>query len=162
MIDEEVKIIAIGIIGLLATVTVFPLLAKNRIVEPFSELGILGPNGKIGDYPHEVEIGQNFKLYIYIGNYEGRCQYYRVLVKLGDQNSNISDTKPLDSLVIANRDYLLPNESNITSPITLSIQRAGLNQRLVFELYRYDTVTNSFLYHERWAQIWMNVTIHPN
>lgn len=156
MMDDELKAVALVLIGLMGAVAVYPILAESRIVEPFSELGVLGPNMKIGDYPRAVTVGERFNLYLYVGNHEGRAQYYRVLVKLGDRSMNVSDTTPLDAPVVASWDFVLPNESNSTLPITLSVGRVGLNQRLVFELWRY--VDSGFVYHQRWNQLWMNVT----
>jgi uncharacterized membrane protein len=154
--DDELKAVALVLIGLMGAVAVYPILAESRVVEPFSELGVLGPNMKIGDYPREVAVGERFNLYLYVGNHEGRAQYYRVLVKLGDRGMNVSDTTPLDAPVVASWDFVLPNESNSTLPITLSVGRAGLNQRLVFELWRHGG--SGFVYHQRWNQLWMNVT----
>ena len=139
-------------------VAVYPVLSASRIVEPFSELGILGPNMKLGDYSREVRIGERMDLYLYVGNHEGTVQYYRVLVKLGDQSMNVSDTDPLDAPVLASYEMILLNESNSTTPITLSVNKPGLNQRLVFELHRLDTASQVFVYHQRWNQLWLNVT----
>lgn len=158
MRDDEFKVVALALIGLMAAVAVYPILAEHRVVEPFSELGILGPNMKIGDYPRELAVGQSFSLYLYVGNHEGGVEYFRVLSKLGDVNSNVSDTTPLDAPVLASWDFVLLNESNSTLPITLAVNRAGLNQRLVFELQMYDSGVNDFVYHQRWTQLWMNVT----
>ena len=158
MIDDEVKAVALILIGLMAAVAVYPILAESRVVEPFSELGVLGPNGKLGDYPRELVVGQPFRLFLYVGNHEGRSEYYRVLVKLGNQDSIVSDTVPLDAPVVASWIVLLPNESNSTIPISLNLPRAGLNQRIIFELYRFEPAVKVFVYHQRWNQIWMNVT----
>lgn len=158
MIEEEVKAVALVIIGLMGAVAVYPVLEASRVVEPFSELGVLGPYMKIGDYPRELVVGEEFNLYLYVGNHEGTTQYYRVLVKLGDQSMNVSNTMPLDAPVVAQYDVVLSNEFNSTIPITLSVGKAGLNQRLVFELYKYDVDSGGFVYHQRWNQLWLNVT----
>ncbi|MDP2954272.1 MAG: DUF1616 domain-containing protein, partial [Chloroflexota bacterium] len=81
--DDELKAVALVLIGLMGAVAVYPILAESRVVEPFSELGVLGPNMKIGDYPRQLVVGQRFSLYIYVGNHEGSSQYYRVFAKLG-------------------------------------------------------------------------------
>ena len=158
MIDDEVKAAALVIIGLMGVVAVYPILAESRVVEPFSELGILGPNMKIGDYLRELVVGQRFSLYLYLGNHEGSSQYYRVLAKLGDRGLNVSDTEPYGAPVVASWDAVLPNEANTTIPITLSVGLAGLNQRLVFEMHRFDPAKGEFVYHQRWNQLWLNVT----
>jgi uncharacterized membrane protein len=159
MNEDEFKIVALVIIGFMVVVAVYPILAESRgVVEPFSELGILGPSMKLGDYPREVTMGQNLNLYIYVGNHEGNVEYYKVLAKIGDGNSNLTDTTALEAPLLASWDIILPNEGNSTIPIKLSIPTAGQNQRLVFELHRYDSSSSSFVYHQRWTQLWMNVT----
>lgn len=158
MIDDEVKAIMIIILLASAVISVYPILEEGRIVEPFSELGVLGPYGKLGDYPRELAAGQKFNLFLYVGNHEGSSEYYQVIAKLGDQNQNISDTTPLEAPITKTWKTLLDNESNTTIPIELSINEAGLNKRLVFELWRYDADTHAFTYHQRWTQLWLNVT----
>lgn len=158
MIDDEVKAVAIIILLLSAVVAVYPIFEEGRIVEPFSELGLLGPLGKLGDYPRQLVVGQEFNLFLYVGNHEGRSEYYRVEAKVGDQSMNVSDTEPLGVPVFRSWEAVLLNESNTTIPITLSLGEAGLNRRLVFELWRYDSGSHVFVYHQRWTQLWLNVT----
>jgi uncharacterized membrane protein len=158
LIDDEVKVVALALIGVMMAVTAYPVLSAGRIVEPFSELGVLGPNGKLGDYPREVLVGEKFSLILYVGNQEGRASYYRVLVKLGDQSHNVSDVTPLEAPVLTTREFVLMNGQNRTAPLTLSVDRAGLNQRLVFEMHKFDAESGGFVYHQRWTQLWLNVT----
>jgi len=158
LIDDEVKIVAIILIGVMASITIYPILAENKVVEPFSELGILGPKMKLGDYPTNIFVGEDIHLYLYVGNHEGRAKYYEVQVKLGDKDMNVSDTTPLNAPKLATYDFVLPTESNQTFPITLSISKAGLNQRLVFEMWTLSSETGEFVYHQRWNQLWLNVT----
>ena len=80
MIDDNLQAAAVGVIVLIAVFNVSGYYFANRNVEPFSELGILGPNQKIADYPTSVLTGQNFTLYLYVGNHEGHVMYYQVLV----------------------------------------------------------------------------------
>jgi uncharacterized membrane protein len=158
MIDDEVKAIIFVTLLASAAIAVFPILEGGRVVEPFSELGILGPNGKLGDYPREIAVGQEFSLFLYVGNQEGRCEYYRVLAKIGDQTTNVSEITPLNVPVSKIWETVLGSGLNVTIPFKMSIDQAGLNRRLVFELWRYDADTHNFVYHQRWTQLWMNVT----
>jgi uncharacterized membrane protein len=50
---------------------------------------------KVGDYLKEVVAGSLFRLYLYLGNHEGKSVYYRILIKLGNETSTISETTPL-------------------------------------------------------------------
>lgn len=143
---------------LLAGFTVFQYVYADRVVEPFSELGVLGPNMKIGDYPRQLQAGEEFDLYLYLGNHMGSAQYYRVMVKLGDRQLNISDTEPYPAPVLAVYDSVLGDQTNTTIPVTLSIPDPGVNRRLVFEMHRFDETSGEFMYHNRWNQLWLNVT----
>jgi len=158
MIDDDLKSVTLIILLALAVIAVYPILNEGRVVEPFSELGVLGANGKIGDYPRQLVSGQNFNLTLYVGNHEGRVEYYRVVAKLSDETSNVSDVSPLDAQVKASWETIISSGSNSTIPVRLSVGSAGLNRRLVFELWRYDVASHDFVYDERWTQLWYNVT----
>ncbi len=158
MIDEDLKTVAVGLLLVAAGFTVFQAFFADRVVEPFSELGILGPNMKIGDYPRELAVGEEFDLYLYVGNHMGSTQLYRVYVKLGSRDLNVSDTEAYGAPVLTSIDAALADEHNETIPISLSIPVSGVNLRLVFEMHRYDAELGGWEYHNRWNQLWLNVT----
>jgi uncharacterized membrane protein len=157
-----VKLVVISLLLAMAGFTLFSVVFANRVVEPFSELGILGPNLKIGDYPRELEVGEEFQLYLYLGNHEGRTMYYRILAKLGSREVNITDEEPLNAPILEGYERILMDGTNYTLPIAMSIPEEGLNQRLVFEMHVYDPGMEDFRYHERWTQLWLNVTKTTN
>jgi uncharacterized membrane protein len=158
MIDDEVKLVALVLIGAMAVVAVSPVITTGWIVEPFSELGVLGPNGKVGDYPKEINVGEQVNLFIYVGNQEGRSKYYQVFAKLSNESNTTIDAKPLDVPPFAIWNIVLMNGQNTTLPITLSFNDSGLNKRLVFELYVFNPASNGFEYDNKWIQLWLNVT----
>jgi len=158
MIDEDLKTVVVGLLLVIAGFTVFQAFFADRVVEPFSELGVLGPNMKIGDYPRELVVSEEFDLYLYMGNHMGSAQLYRVYVKLGSRDVNVSDTEAYPVPVLTRFDAALTNENNVTMPITLSIPESGVNLRLVFEMHRYNSELGSWEYHNRWNQLWLNVT----
>ena len=157
-VDERITVGLVACILALGTLSVAPVLLGKRVVEPFSELGILGPNMKLGDYPKNGVTGEPFDLFLYLGNHEGEVQYYRVVVKQGDQTQNITEDTQLDAPTITLIEYSLINKENTTLPISIAPLRSGINQRIVFELYRYNTETEGFEYNGNWLQLWMNVT----
>ena len=87
--DERIQAVLMIIVLAYGVLTVAPVILGDRVVEPFSELGILGPEMKLGDYPREVALGDSVDLYLYLGNHEGNLMYYRVLVKQGDQSLSL-------------------------------------------------------------------------
>ncbi|MEM3437497.1 MAG: DUF1616 domain-containing protein [Nitrososphaerales archaeon] len=158
MIDEEVQAVVLAIIVVIGAFSVSQAFIAGRVVEPFSELAILGPNKKIGDYPKNLTVSENFNLYLYIGNHEGKVMYYRVYVKLGNQSSIINESTPLNTPPIAYYETILANNQTWLKSITLHIDEPGINYRLVFELWVYRPEEGIFTYHERWCQLWLNVT----
>lgn len=161
MVDEEVTAVILAVLVVVGVFAVSKTVFAGRVVEPFSELAVLGPNKKIGDYPRELVVGQPFNLCIYIGNHEGRVMYYRVIVKLGDRASNVSDAQPLDAPILASHESILMHGGNQTMPVTLSLADTGLNLRLVFELHVHNWEKDDFEYHRRWCQLWLNVNRPP-
>ena len=138
--------------------TVSQAIFGDRVVEAFSELAVLGPDMKFGNYPSEVAAGEPFHLYLYVGNHEGKTMYYSVRIKLGDRSTFINETTSMEAPVLAGFERVLMEGENWTRPVSLSIDEAGTGRRLVFELWIYDEASDNFLYHGRWNQIWMNVT----
>ncbi|MEM2622963.1 MAG: hypothetical protein QXI35_08890, partial [Candidatus Nezhaarchaeales archaeon] len=57
LLDEEVLAVLAAIIVVSATFAVAQALSIGVVREPFSELGLLGPAGLIGDYPRQVDAG---------------------------------------------------------------------------------------------------------
>lgn len=157
LIDTELKIVTLALIGFMAAVAIYPVLSTNVVIEPFSEIGILGANGKLGDYPKSVTVGNKFNLFVYVGDHEGKSEYYRIQVKLCDEKDNITDTQPLTKDPIISWDLFLMDNQNITFPVTLSLNESGVNKRLVFELNIFEPSNNDFIFKSR-AQLWLNVT----
>ena len=158
MIDRYATYATIVVVLSLGLITAVPPLIPERIVEPFSEFGVLGPYMMLGDYPTELSVGEMFDLYLYNGNEEGRLMYYRVMVKVGSQEVNVSDTIPYSAPLLRSYELVLSDGQNMTTPISLSFEEAGINRRLVFELYKYDDALDDFFYSGEWLQMWVNVT----
>ncbi len=157
-IDKQISYVIMIVIFSLGVLTAVPPILPERVVEPFTELGILGPNLKLGDYPDSVEVGESFTLFLYLGNHESRIMYYRTLAKFGGELSFASETEPMDAPVIAFYDHFILNDGNVTRQLSLSAEVVGTNRRLVFELYEYDESADDFVYSGEWVQLWMNVT----
>ncbi|MEM2454512.1 MAG: DUF1616 domain-containing protein [Candidatus Bathyarchaeia archaeon] len=156
--DEEVLAVIAAIILVAAVFAAAQAFYTSRVIEPFSELGLLGPAGKIGDYLKEIIAGSPLHLNIYIGNHEGKAIYYRVLVKVGDQSSIINASTPLDAEPIIDIRAVLGHGSSKVIPVDITFYKPAINARLVFEMWVYDELTGLFKYHGRWNQLWINVT----
>lgn len=155
--DKETSVIALAIVTiLLVFVAVQPLIPYNS--EQFSELGTLGPQKTIANYPTTLTVNQNFLLYGYIGNHQGTVEYYTLFVKLGNVNTIISNTTSSNAPVLSTYSYVLNNGQNTTFPMNLSIGQNGTNLRLILELWMYNQSSSAFSYTGLWNQLWINVT----
>ena len=158
LIDEEVTGVIIAILVVIGVFVAAQFFISGKVAEPYSDLAILGPEGKLSDYPSQVAAGKSFNLSIYVGNHEGKVMYYAVLVKLGSVGTPINETNPMDAPEVERYEVVLTDGGNWTKQITLSVQDPGINRRLVFELWVFDGEAQEFEYHSRWNQLWLNVT----
>lgn len=154
-LDEEVLAVIAAVVVIGGVFAFSQVYMAGRVVEPFSELGLLGRNMKIGDYPRDVVVGDNATFYVYVGNQMGRPMYYIVKVKLGDRETSI-DPSPIEPVMVFER-ILLHNQSWIRR-VDLPITNPGINQRIIVELWIYNESINDIQYDGRWTQIWFNAT----
>jgi len=156
-LDKETGVLALAVITILAVLAaIYPILPSNG--EAFSELGILGPGQKIGGYPTSVAVGQTFTLYVYVGNHEGGAEYYQVLVKEGNQATVVSNSTSANLPPVLTNSLVLGDNSSSVFPVTIFMSTAGLNQRLIFELWMLNSTSSGFGYTGLWNDIWLNVT----
>ena len=155
--DKETAVLALAVVTVLAVLAaVYPIIPANN--EPFSELGVLGQAQKIGGYPTTVAVGQHFTLFVYVGNHEGRAEYYQVLVKEGDQATVVTNSTSANLSPVLTSSLILEDNSSSIFPASLVMSAPGLSQRLIFELWMFNSTTTSFTYTGLWNQIWLNVT----
>jgi len=161
ILNEEVLAVLAAIVIVASVIAGVQAFNAGRVVEPFSELGLLGPGRKIGDYPREVVAGLPFTLNIYVGNHEGKTAYYKVLVKVGDNSSLINESTPLSAEPITEVRAVLTHNSSQTIPVNITLYEPATRLRLVFEMWVFNETAGLFSYHGRWNQLWLNVTKPP-
>jgi uncharacterized membrane protein len=86
--------LTIGIIGLLfiASPTLIELIPIPS-GEQFSELYILDSDYLTDNYPYNIEVGQNYSIYIGVGNRMGAPAYYVLYVKLLNSSNQLPNTQ---------------------------------------------------------------------
>ncbi|MCS7098465.1 MAG: DUF1616 domain-containing protein [Candidatus Methanomethyliaceae archaeon] len=151
ILDEEVLAVLSAIVIVASVFAVAQAINSERIIEPFSELGLLGPNMKIGDYPKQVFTGIPFLLHIYIGNHEGKTMLYKILVKVSNESGPSFPSEPIMEFIIA----LQHNQSKII-PVEIILNDPGINKRLIFEMWILNGT--NFVFYNRWNQLWLNVS----
>ena len=156
MANKETASVVLVLVTILAVFAVVqPLIPSNS--QKFSELGVLGPNQTISGYPTSVTVGQQISLYGYVGNHLDEPSYYQVLVKLGNQSTQISNSTSASAPELSTYYHVLANNQSWIFPINLTMSKNGINQRIIFELWAYNDTTSSFTYTGLWNQLWINV-----
>ncbi len=148
---------------ILASITILVIIAALAplisVREPrYSELGILGPTRTTSGYPTIVPVNQSFLLYGFVKNHEGHVEDYQLLVKVGNQTTLVSNSTYANAPVISTYWQILSENETWTFPMNLSLNHAGNDTRIIFELWSYDVPSSSYEYTGLWDQIWLNVT----
>ena len=150
LFDEEVLAVvaAVAVVGVALTAS---LLLGPAVREPFSAIGLLGPERRIGGYPSEVAAGAPVSLHVYVYNHMGAPVWFVVYVKV----SNSTGEPPLpERPVVTLQRLLLHNESWI-APFTVALNSTG-RQRVVAELWAVYP-NGTLAYTGRYVQLWVNV-----
>jgi len=157
--DDEVLAVVLALIVVGSVFGVAELL-RPRVTEPFTALGLLNENLKIGDYPTKVVAGQNITLGIFVDNHMGYPIYYRVVFKIGTNttlptNSTESPMPPLESW-----EGFLDHGENATFLIRIHVDEPG-RKALIFELWTYDPEADEWVYTGRWNHLYVDVVEAP-
>lgn len=83
------------VVGVLALLIASPALSRVLVypqTEFFTELWLLDTNHKAESYPYNVNRGENYNLYLGIGNHLGHCAYYMVQVKFRNESMSVPDS----------------------------------------------------------------------
>ncbi|MDG6994646.1 MAG: DUF1616 domain-containing protein [Nitrososphaerota archaeon] len=154
----SILLLIIFILGLGLTYNYFWNGGTGAVTQPYSEIALLGSNQTLSDYPQNVSVGQNFTLYLHVGNYEGHVIYYRVLAIVANESSVVNQTTTLNIPPITSYDFVLANNQTSLRQATLALNTPGTNVKLVFELWTYSIDQGRFDYHSEWTQLLLNVT----
>ena len=155
--DKEVGAVILVIVAILAIfVAIQPLIPSTG--EKFSELGVLGPNQTIANYPTNLKVGQQFLLYAYVGNHEGQIDFYRLMIKLGNQSVQVTNSTSASAPLLLSYARVLGDNQSWIFPINMSLNETGTNLKLIFELWAFNGTTSSFDYTGLWDQLYINVT----
>ena len=152
---EQLCAIILGFTVIVAFFSVSGFLLPKSQNEHFSELGVLGENMKLGDYPSQIVASETIHLSAYVGNQMSTPIYYTVMVKLGNNNTQVN---PAPLTPIQQFSQIVPTNQTWSFPVDITFAKAGVNQRIIFELWTYNATLNQNQYTQRWGQIWLNVT----
>jgi hypothetical protein len=152
---EQICAVVLGITIIIAFIAASPFFLPKGTGEQFSELGILGSNMKLGDYPSNIVAGDTIHLYVYVGNQMNQPMYYTIQVKLGNNQTNVD---PAPTTPVQQFTQIVPKNGTWVFPLNMTLTQPGQNQRIIFELWTYNQTLNQNQYDNRWTQVWLNVT----
>ena len=123
--------VAVGLIGVLLIAT--PAIANAIHLpggEQFSELYLLGPDQIAANYPSNIAVGQNYSVYVGVGNQLGSSAYYVLYVKLGNETDSLpNDTLGTPSSLPPLYEYRfsIQNNMNWESLMNFSVSNASIS-----------------------------------
>jgi hypothetical protein len=131
--DYKLIFVAVGLIGTLLIAT--PAIADAIRLpgeEQFSELYFLGPNHMAKNFPSNIAVGQNYSVYVGVGNQLGSSAYYVLYVKLGnktDQMPNVALGTPSSLPPLFEYRFSIQNGMNWESLLNFSVSSASISLR---------------------------------
>ena len=123
-INRSDKLFLVTIIMVIFLGTVIYLVNAPRIGEEFTEFYILGPEGKIKNYPTNLTIGETASVIIGIVNHEYKEVTYRIVIKIDDET--------IDEIT----NIILSHNEKWEYNYTFSVNKIGEKMKLEFLLYR--------------------------
>jgi hypothetical protein len=130
-----------------------PLATTNA----YSELGLLGPDQNL-TFPSSIAVNTPLSLYAYVANHRGSVQLYDVLVKLGNESTIISNSTASDAPVFLSAEHVLSDNQSWILPFSITPDKTATNDRVIVELWSYDSSLSNFTYTGVWSEVWFNVT----
>lgn len=102
--------------------------------EEFSELYVLGPQRLAADYPHNVVPGNDYTVFLNVGNHMGSTAYYLVYVKLLVTSDNLPNTdlrtaSPVKALY--EKRFIVMDGDVFEVPITFSISSTVVSENQI-------------------------------
>ncbi len=194
---ENHKILYITVTVILALLIASPAM-QHFLVYPqtefFTEMWLLGPNQKAENYPYNITQNQNNEVYLGLSNHLGSAAYYRVDVKLRNQNMSGPDSfqqTPSDLSTLYSFNLIVADQQTVQVPVdfsftysesngTINFNQLTINnnpidingyttawnatnsdyfEKIIFELYLYNSTTSSFQYHARFVDLRLNMTV---
>ena len=152
---QAALLVIIFILGLGVSYNYFDAHAVNS---PYSEMALLGPNETLSNYPRNVTAGQNFTLYLHVGDYEGHLMYYKIVQVVGNLSTVVNQTSTIQSPPIATYSFILANNETALRQLTLNLPTQSPFVKVAFEMFVYSVSDQSFVYYGQWNQIVLNVT----
>jgi uncharacterized membrane protein len=142
-LDKTLVIALILIVSTSLIATIY-LLAMPYSGQRYTELYVLGPNGKTQDYPNQLRLGENKSVIVGVTNREQRAVEYTLVTTLNGTTA---------SSTISTEKFSLTNNQNWEKTELIQPDQTGTNLKLSFLLYANDDTSPLQQTH-----LWLNVT----
>jgi len=156
ILDDEVFAVIMAIV-VVASIFAFAMVISPSTSEPFTAIGLLNSECKIGEYPVRAVLGDNVTLCIFVDNHMGRPIYYRVVYKIGSSSQLPTNTSPSPSPEVLEWRGVLDNGINTTFKVVVPVWYGGgeatNRSTMIFELWVYNTDRSSWEYTGRWVHL---------
>jgi uncharacterized membrane protein len=126
-------LILVFLIAILTTLYVFTVPKEG---EPYTEFFILGENQNATQYPDQINVSQNYPMFIGVKNHEKRNITYSIETWLvHTEFNNVTNTTSIMEMDPNDRLFItLPRDGTVIIPYNLSVSKPGYN-RLEFLLF---------------------------
>jgi len=135
-VDRLLSVILV-LVSLVAIATTIYVIASPKESEHFSEFFILGENTMAADYPDQIITGQNYPMFIGVGNHEYRNMTYTIETWTSlTEFDNVTNSTTIMAMDPINQSSLtLAHNETMIIPYTLSLNKTGYN-RIEFLLFK--------------------------
>jgi len=140
---DRLLTIVLALVILIAIVTAIYVIAVPREGEQFTEFFILGENRTAANYPETIIQGQNYQMYVGVGNHEYRDISYTIETwMLRTEFDNVTNTSRIMAMDPQDRLFLsLSHNKTTIIPYNLTVKKTGYNR---MEFLLFDTMVPEF------------------
>jgi uncharacterized membrane protein len=126
--------------------------------QPTPAIAMLNENMEARNYPTNITVYTNITLNIEVYNFMGFVQYFYVRTKLANATTMASTTTPSSAPLLRQNERIVAKDGIWRFPVQLNMTTPGINFRLTFELWQYDSALDAITYTGLWTHLPLNVT----
>lgn len=156
VIDDEVFAVLLAMVIIASVIGI--ALSMPRSSEPFTAIGLLDRECRIGSYPKNIPVNQSIELCVFISNNLGEPALLQARFKVSYNGSIPTNSTPLDIPEAVNVTVFLPDGGNTTRVFSITITRPGYNIVIAGELWVMDFDKGSWAYTGRHVFIRVNAS----
>jgi len=120
------KALLLVVTAIMAIFVASPALQRLLVLpqtEFFTEMWLLGPEHNAENYPYNITLNENYKVFLGVSNHLGHCAYYVVQVKFRTENQSAPDTfarTPSNLSSLCSVNFIVADKEAWELPVTFS------------------------------------------